>query len=205
MFGACAAQAPGLDSLDRRSVAGHRATEQSTDATVPCVRWLLAFVLVMLPTASRAKCAPVNRCGCDQQPDWAAIVRWDAEADGGTSAVLETISTSSGHDAGPDVTRWNSYGPAGSRMVFTDQEESVPITADGGIRCGNVGLAASTWPAALTDRSCARLLDEAGVVQPPCRDSGSALNFIGCGCSASSAPLLMTTLGLLMLWRRRRQ
>jgi hypothetical protein len=163
------------------------------------MRWLLLLVVFAMPIAASAKCRPLNRCGCDYQPQWAALVRFDATADGGTQAVVETTSAVGVQDGGPDLRQWDGLGSVGTQSIVTEHGDAFPVDADGGLRCEAAKFEAATWPAALTSRSCVPMLENAGVVDRPCRD---VVGFPGCGCSATGAVLPGLALVLLSLRRR---
>ena len=163
------------------------------------MRALVLAATVMLPAIAAAKCAGVEDCMCGDRPLWAALVRYEAAGDGGTTSVIEAATLDAGEIARDLELRG---GEPGTRWVVTYSGGSRPVLPDGGIRCLNATVAAATWPAALVDGSCTKVLATAGYRVPECRDNGAAL--FGCGCATSDSALPALA-GLALLARRRRR
>jgi uncharacterized protein (TIGR03382 family) len=177
------------------------------------MRTWAALALILVGQAASASCRKLDLCGCDSEPSWAAVIRYELRdggtqqeqlADGGTVflagssvGVVESFAGAGPFDAGVG-SYFDGQGPPGTRWLVGELDERREVEADGGIRCEGAVFEAATWPAALVDRSCARRLQDAGVAQPPCNDTSR------CACSPAEALSAVAILGLLRIVRRRR-
>ena len=157
----------------------------------------IALGLLLVASAAAAKCAGVDDCGCGDSHNWAGLVRWDSDGDGGAVPVIETDTK----DAGRDIFEYAiPVGVPGTRAVVTSSGLIRPVLADGGLRCQNVTVAAAAWPGALVDGGCGQMLAAAGFQVPVCRDNGTAL--VGCGCGTTGS---WATAAIALTWMLRRR